>query len=100
MRAAKLERDVLADEQAPIGVDQDAGDEGVDREQAPRLRRRRGAAREDERQEQEGAADALSSRRRRAGPGGLRDARARSTLAWRTGRTRRSGSTGTCRWSC
>jgi len=50
--AAELERDVLADDQAAVGIDQDARDERVDRELAARLRRRgrrRGGAREDER---------------------------------------------------
>jgi len=41
VRSAEVEGDVLANDQASIGIDQDAGDEAVDCEQAPCLRRGR-----------------------------------------------------------
>src|SRR5207253_10988511 len=99
VRATEVEGDVLADDEASVGVDHEAGDEAVDRKQPSRLRRGRARGRQHEGQRGD-SADALSSRRRRAGPDGLRGDRARSTGAWRSGRTTRSDWTGSCRWSC
>jgi hypothetical protein len=42
VRSAEVEGDVLADDQAAVAVDDDAGDEAVDLEQPARLRRRAG----------------------------------------------------------
>jgi hypothetical protein len=42
VRPAEVEGDVLADDQAAVGVDDDAGDEAVDLEQPACLRRRAG----------------------------------------------------------
>jgi len=40
VRAAERERDVLADDEAAVGVDRDADDEARDREEPARLGRR------------------------------------------------------------
>src|SRR5206468_11633119 len=82
--AAEAEGDVLANEEAAVRVDDDTGDEAVDRELPSRRRGggERGRRHQGQCQEQGGEpADALSSRRRRAELDALRGGRARSTVA-------------------